>query len=298
MSIVFEKSREGSVYKVTALEDGNVIGSAEAISDGHEWSKITKVFALEDKNTSEVKKELLKQLGKELAGQHIFTLADPDEFSIYEGLGYLRSKTSFTYIGNYTKEELNALEADGLFLPEKYRFETEFYPRKPFIDNGSIVKKQNVGEIRYVETLEGASIAEVNDVLSRAFGGRERDAKTTEEVFSTSQKVEVAYEGDKIIGMARAVTDGKSEALILNVAVDPAYQGYQIGWNVVTKLAAQLPGYFIFLNTHPGAVGFYNRKGFRRNKTAFGLSPNPMPPEVLAGFHLPAGYRFPDEYEA
>lgn len=297
MSILFQKIREGSVYKVTALAEGRVVGTAEAISDGHEWSKITKVSVAKDKGTPDIKKELLIQLGGELAGQHIFTLADPEDFSLYEDLGYLRSKTSFTYIGNYSKEELGALESDGLFLPEGYRFETEFLPRKPFIDNGDIVKKQNVGEIRYEETLEGASIAEVNDVLSRAFGGRERDEKRTEEVFFGSQKVEVAYEGDKIIGMARAVTDGKSEALILNVAVDPAYQGYRIGWNVVTKLAAQLPGYYIFLNTHPGAVGFYNRKGFRRNKTAFGLSPQPMPPEVLAGFHLPAGYRFPDEYD-
>jgi len=293
MSIVFEESRKDSLRQVTARIDGKIVGTAEAISDGQEWARITKVSA--DPGHKGLKRELLERIGKVLAGQHVFALADPEDFSLYEELGYLRSKTSFTYVNGFTEEVLDAMEKKGLFLPEGYRFETEFYPRKSF-DYHNVVKKSSVGEIRYVDTLEGANLTEINEVLGQAFGGRERDERKTEKVFSESQNVEIAYDGDKIIGMARAVTDGKSEALILNVAVDPAYQGWHVGWNVVAKLAAQLPDYFIFLNTHPGAVGFYNRKGFRRNKTAFCLTPGPVPQEVSVGFHLPAGYRFPDEY--
>ena len=294
MSIVFEESRKDSWRQVTARVDGKIIGTAEAISDGHEWARITNVST--DPGHKGFKRELLERIGKELAGQHVFALADPEDFSLYEELGYLRSKTSFTYVADFTEKELDGMEKEGLFLPEGYRFETEFYPRKSFIEYQNVVKKSNVGEIRYADTLEGSNLAELNEVLGKAFGGKERDVRKTEEVFLGSQNVEIAYDGDKIIGMARAVTDGKSEALILNVAVDPAYQGWHVGWNVVAKLAAQLPGYVIFLNTHPGAVGFYNRKGFRRNKTAFCLTPGSMPQEVSMGFHLPAGYRFPDEY--
>ena len=133
-------------------------------------------------------------------------------------------------------------------------------------------------------------------LLTKAFGGHERDVKKTEVVFKRSQKVELAFSDGKLVGVARAVADDKN-ALILNVAVDPEYQGLHIGWNIVVKLAEQLPGYYIFLNTHPGAVGFYNRKGFRRNRTALSLEPGAMPPEVARGFTLPKGYRFPDEYE-
>lgn len=50
-----------------------------------------------------------------------------------------------------------------------------------------------------------------------------------------------------------------------------------------------------FLNTHPGGVGFYNQKGFRRNKTALLLQAHEMPDEIKKGFCLPRGYRFSDE---
>lgn len=300
MSIAFEAKKADSRLTVSSYENGELTGTAEAISDGVEWSRITKVSVRPEYKGQGLEKELIRKLGSELNGQHIFVLAEPEEFSLYEELGYLRSKTSFTYIDNVSKETFDAWENRGLFLPEGFRYEEEFYPRKPFIDNGNVVKKEHVGEIRYSDSLEGVSLEEVNKVLSAAFGGHERDLNKTADVFLRSQKVEIAYDGESIVGVARAVTDGVSEALILNVAVDPAYQGYHIGWNIVVNLSAQLPGYLIFLNTHPGAVGFYNRKGFRRNKTAFSVSParpGAAPnPEITRGFTLPAGYRFPDEY--
>ena len=81
-----------------------------------------------------------------------------------------------------------------------------------------------------------------------------------------------------------------------NVAIDPDYQGLHLGMEIITRLAAQMNGQNIFLNTHPGGVGFYNRKGFRRNKTALLYSANPvMPKRIKKGFVLPKGYRFPDE---
>ena len=42
-------------------------------------------------------------------------------------------------------------------------------------------------------------------------------------------------------------------------------------------------------------VGFYNQKGFRRNKTALLLQAHEMPDEIKKGFCLPRGYRFSDE---
>lgn len=61
------------------------------------------------------------------------------------------------------------------------------------------------------------------------------------------------------------------------------------------KLSRQMKDQNIFLNTHPGGVGFYNQKGFRRNKTALLLPAHEMPDEIKKGFCLPRGYRFSDE---
>lgn len=116
----------------------------------------------------------------------------------------------------------------------------------------------------------------------------------TKDTFSKSQYVQYAYDNETLIGCARAISDG-AHALILNVAVDPDYQGLHLGWNVVDKLSRQMKDQNIFLNTHPGGVGFYNQKGFRRNKTALLLQAHEMPDEIKKGFCLPRGYRFLDE---
>ena len=296
MSIEISKGREGNLYYVNLLDGNKTVGRIEAISDGVEWSRITDITLDRNHTTDENKKLLIEEIKEVLKDHHIFTVIKRDDFDIFESLGFFRSKTSFTYEDNVTEQEKEDREREGLFLPENFRYEDEFYPRKPFIDNGSVKKKENVGEIRYIDTLKGVSFEEINEVLSKAFGGHERDVNKTKEVFVNSDKVELAFDGDNLVGVARAVTDRRANALILNVAVDPSYQGFHIGWNVVVKLSEQLPGFSVFLNTHPGAVGFYNRKGFRRNRTAFVRPAGNMPPEMAKGFQLPAGYRFPDEY--
>ena len=152
--------------------------------------------------------------------------------------------------------------------------------------------------LRFTETLEGVDFARLNTVLSQAFGGKERDAGITRETFENSPLVSFAFDGDKLVGCARAESDGVAQGLILNVAVDPEYQGLHIGQEVVDRLAARMKGQNLFLNTHPGGVGFYNRRGYRRNKTAMLCPAHPdMPAETARGFILPKGYRFADEMD-
>ena len=289
----FENVREvfvNSNHVVFAFDDDRLIGAGRALSDGYDWAGIYDVGLLPGYRGKGIGKELIRRLTERLKGQHVFLCSTPETVSLFEHLGFHRSKTAFTYVGE------NEPENPGLFLPEGYRFEEEFYPRRPFIDNGDVKKVTDVKKVIYSKTSEGIDYGEVNEVLSKAFGGHERDVAKTKDVFVGSQKVEYAFADGKLAGVARAVTDGKEQAIILNVAVDPAYQGLKIGWNIVVKLAKQLEGYNIFLNTHPGAVGFYNRHGFRRNKTVMCYDPVQMPEEVARGFELPVGYRFPDEY--
>lgn len=287
---------ENSTHCEFAYDGNRLIGAARAISDGYEWAGIYNVGLLPEYQGKGVGKELILRLMDRLKEQHIFLYTHPRTVSLYEHLGFHRSKTSFTYVGEPDPKKSEFLDHSGFFLPEGYRFEEEFYSRKPFIDNGEVKKVTDVGEVTYSESPKGVDYEAVNEVLSKAFGNHPRDLNKTKDVFTRSQKVEYAYADGKLVGVARAITDGKEQAIILNVAVDPAYQGFKIGWNIVVKLAKQLEGYFIFLNTHPGAVGFYNRPGFRRNKTALCYNPSSMPEEIARGFELPAGYRYPDEF--
>ena len=83
-------------------------------------------------------------------------------------------------------------------------------------------------------------------------------------------KKELAYLDNNLVGVSRAIGDSLLYATILNVAVSPNYQGLSIGTNLILKLSEEIKEKLIVLNTHPGAVGFYNSiKEYRRNKYLF-----------------------------
>lgn len=300
---VFEKSR----YVEFAFDRGRLIGAVRAISDG-EWAVIYNFGVRKAYRGSEAEKELLSRLVAQLKGQHIFTNAQPGTVSFYEQNGFQRTKTAFTYVGDGQGEAY----PEGYFLPEGYRFENEFYPVKTGFAPHYVPKKKKEVSLSYRRDREGIDYARVNEIIARAFS---RDGEVppealdaghvekTKQLFAISQYVSFAYDGDRLVGVARAITDGLEEAYIQNVAVDPAYQGYGIGWQVVVNLSEEIKedGLNPFLHTHPGAVGFYNRKGFRRNKTAVDYrapmeGKPPMPAEAQQGFYLPVGYRFLDEF--
>ena len=189
------------------------------------------------------------------------------------------------------------LPEQEFFLPRGYWFEGEKdaptgdFPRgrKSTLDRDSV-------HLSFTDTTEDVDFIRLNELLSLAFGGKERDAEVTRITFENSRYTAFAFDGGKLVGCARAESDGVSQGLILNVAVDPEYQGLHIGQETVHRLAAQMKGQNLFLNTHPGGVGFYNREGFRRNKTAMLFPAHPdMPAAMAGGFMLPKGYRFDDE---
>lgn len=300
----FEKSQNF----VFAYDSDKLIGVARAISDG-EWAVIYNFGVLKEYRGRKIGSEILKRLTSQLKGQHIFTNALPDTVTFYEKNGFQRTKTAFTYVGLDDDVEKYG---EGYFLPEGYKFENEFYPvNLPFAGHRTPEKKREVN-IRYTNSREGIDYRRVNEIIVSAFGaGRNRRAEDESEekiartkyLFDISEYVSFAYDGDRLIGVARAITDEVEEAYIQNVAVDPAYQGYGVGWQVVVRLSEEIKknGLNPFLHTHPGAVGFYNRRGFRRNKTAVDYisvreGVPPMPLEVTKGFYLPVGYKFADEF--
>lgn len=291
-----ETAFANSTYAVCATDGGRVAAVGRALSDRRAWTLITDVTVLPEYRSRGIGSELLERITARFKGHELFTWTSPEQISFFESHEFKRSKNSFTYAG----PEEEALDPDllkqGFFFPEGFRFESEFYPHPGHFPSG---RKNTAGEdFRPVfsETAEGLDFSRLNEVLSLAFGGRERDEQVTQETFENSRYVEFVHDGDKLIGCARAESDGIIQGFVLNVAVDPAYQGLHLGWETVKRLADQMKGQNIFLNTHPGGVGFYNRRGFRRNRTALVYPAHPdMPEEAARGFVLPAGYRFPDE---
>lgn len=129
------------------------------------------------------------------------------------------------------------------------------------------------------------------------------DAATQKLAFERSYARSFVYDGDQLIGVGRALSDGISQAAIYNVALDDRYQGQQLGRGIVRHLISQVPGCTVILYTHPQTVSMYEKFGFRRMKT--GMMTLSIPEEEAVqhlngmearGFLFPEGQRFHDNY--
>jgi GNAT superfamily N-acetyltransferase len=72
-----------------------------------------------------------------------------------------------------------------------------------------------------------------------------------------------AWESDALVGFARAISDGATNAYISTVAVLPAYQGKGIGRELVRRLITGREGIGFVLHARPEVMAFYLKCGFQ-----------------------------------
>ncbi len=124
-------------------------------------------------------------------------------------------------------------------------------------------------DIRYANSSENVSWQEVVN-LFQAVGWAPRLPGEIEEAFSRSTHVRIAYYGDKIVGFGRTVDDGKYYATIVDLIVDPLYQGRGIGTRILNELRDAVQNYiFTILIAAPGKDGFYIKQRWLRQKSGF-----------------------------
>lgn len=86
-----------------------------------------------------------------------------------------------------------------------------------------------------------------------------------------SDELLTAREGDKLVGILRAITDYSYCCYISDLAVDEDYHGQRIGDGLMKTLQEKLGNDEIqyILVSAPTAVGFYERIGMERLEKAF-----------------------------
>ncbi len=89
-----------------------------------------------------------------------------------------------------------------------------------------------------------------------------RSADALRRSFEQSQHVVFAREGDRVVGMARLLTDGVSNAYLLDVWTASTHRRLGIGSQMVGDLVARVPGQHVGLQTDD-AGPFYAGLGFR-----------------------------------
>lgn len=238
-----------------ALDNDKLVGAIRYITEGIETALVVDL-KVNHNNSYEIKKNLIKGIEDKLIGKRIMFNSNLDDIDLLEELGYNRCKNAWTYLENAPD-----LKNSNLFLPLGFSYLGEEKTRKG---------KDKINEnIKYEFGYNEEKNNEINDVLSDAFGHL-HDVNKTKEAFINSQYVILAYIDNKLVGVARALGDSKLYATILNVAVSKEYQGLGIGTNIILRLSKEIKEKLIILNTHPGAVGFYNSiKEYRRNKYLF-----------------------------
>ena len=74
-----------------------------------------------------------------------------------------------------------------------------------------------------------------------------------------------AWDGDRLVGLGNAITDGHLVVYYPHMLVHPDYQGRGIGRAILERLQARYPGFHQqMLIAEPGAAAFYERCGFKR----------------------------------
>jgi N-acetylglutamate synthase-like GNAT family acetyltransferase len=137
----------------------------------------------------------------------------------------------------------------------------------------------NVHSIRFCDRSVDIDIQQLQGLLNRsAFWAIDRRVEDLKMAIDRSEPVVSAWDEDKLIGFARATSDGIYRAAIWDVAIDPDYQRLGLGRTLVETVLAhpylqRVERIYLFTTHHQS---FYERLGFVTNSsTAMVLTNSP-----------------------
>jgi predicted GNAT family acetyltransferase len=112
------------------------------------------------------------------------------------------------------------------------------------------------------ESLDGIDWARVKADLAADNFDNGRSAHALRASFERSQHVAIARDGDRVVGMARLLSDGVCNAYLLDVWTQSAYRRQGIATRMARLLMSRVPGQHIGLQTDD-AGAFYATLGFQ-----------------------------------
>ncbi|MEP0546194.1 MAG: GNAT family N-acetyltransferase [Rhodothermales bacterium] len=83
-------------------------------------------------------------------------------------------------------------------------------------------------------------------------------------MFENSSLVLSAWMDDRLVGLARVLTDGVLFSFLCDLAVEPDVQGYGIGKKLIAEVLERCEGTQLVLRDSDISAGFYERLGFSR----------------------------------
>ena len=127
-------------------------------------------------------------------------------------------------------------------------------------------------DIRY-DTNRKISSAEFVDLLRRSTLAERRpidDSRCIDAMLQHANLLCTGWDGNKLVGVARSITDFEYCCYLSDLAVDVAYQKQGIGRQLIAMTKSKLgPKAKLILLSAPKAEGFYPRIGFDAHHSAW-----------------------------
>jgi len=125
-------------------------------------------------------------------------------------------------------------------------------------------------EVTLKQDIENVDWQAVADVYGETLGPE--DPAQLARTWARSYATVLAYADGRLVGAARAISDGEREALIVGVVVLPAYQRKGIGSRMMAALTEAVKGTAILLTCEEDEnVSFYRKAGFQTHKRVMAL---------------------------
>jgi len=118
--------------------------------------------------------------------------------------------------------------------------------------------------------VDWASVAETLKLVGMAH----YEPDVHRKAFEASHTTVFAYQGGRLIGFGRAISDGVYQAAIYDVAVLPDFQGQGVGKALVKHILDRLSSCTVILYASPGREAFYRTLGFRKMTTGMAVFNN------------------------
>jgi len=123
--------------------------------------------------------------------------------------------------------------------------------------------------VNYTITLDNVDWQELVDDLENDNFNNGRTAEELELSFHNSQAVAFAWSASRVIGKARALSDGVCNAYVVDVWTQSDFRRKGIATKLMALIEQELDGQHIYLFTDDAAE-FYTSVGYTRDNNGFG----------------------------
>jgi GNAT superfamily N-acetyltransferase len=117
------------------------------------------------------------------------------------------------------------------------------------------------------------TVAQFTDLYRACTLGARRPLDAAAEMMANVNIILSAWDGELLVGLARAMTDRVQATYLADLAVRETHQKHGIGKQLIRMVQAEAPRALIVLIAAPQAHEYYGRIGFAQHRSCWILRP-------------------------